>query len=53
MKGEVTGGWSNEDLNNYYSSPSIAGVIKPRRMRWTRYVTHVGERRNVYKIYDG
>jgi hypothetical protein len=34
---EVTGGWRklhNEELHNLYSSPSIIGKIKSRRMRW-------------------
>jgi hypothetical protein len=34
---EVTGGWKklhNEELHYFYSSPSIIGVIKSRRMRW-------------------
>jgi hypothetical protein len=34
---EVTGGWRklhNEELHNLYSSPSINGMIKSRRMRY-------------------
>jgi hypothetical protein len=34
---EVTRGWRklhNEELHNFYSSPSIIRVIKSRRMRW-------------------
>jgi hypothetical protein len=33
---EVTGGWRklhNEELHNLYSSPSIIGMVKSRRMR--------------------
>jgi hypothetical protein len=33
---EVTGSWRklhNEDIHNFYSSPSIIGIIKLRRMR--------------------
>jgi hypothetical protein len=39
---EVTGGWRklhNEEVNNFYSSPSIIRMIKSRRMRWTGHVT--------------
>jgi hypothetical protein len=34
--GEVTGGWRklhNEELHNFYSSPSIIRIIKSRKMR--------------------
>jgi hypothetical protein len=34
---EVTGGWRNlhrEELHDLYSSPSLIGLIKVRRMRW-------------------
>jgi hypothetical protein len=42
---EVTGGWRklhNEELHGLYSSPSIVGVIKARRMRWAGHMTHGG-----------
>jgi hypothetical protein len=44
---EVTGGWRklhNEELHNLYSSPSIIGMIKSRRMRWAGHVArmHLG-----------
>jgi hypothetical protein len=44
-KNEATGGWRklhNEELHNLYSSPNIIRMIKPRRMRCTGYVTHIG-----------
>jgi hypothetical protein len=44
---EVTGGWKslhNRELHNLYSSPSIIGMIKSRRMRWERYVARMGRR---------
>jgi hypothetical protein len=34
---KVTGSWRkllNEELNNFYCSPSIIRMIKSRRMRW-------------------
>jgi hypothetical protein len=37
MKDEVTRDWRklhNEELYNMYSSPSIIGIVKSRRMRW-------------------
>jgi hypothetical protein len=37
----VTEGWRklhNEELHNLYSSPSIIGIIKSRRMRWVGHV---------------
>jgi hypothetical protein len=47
MKGdEVTGGWRklhNEELHNLYSSASIIGMIKSRRMRWGARSTNGGE----------
>jgi hypothetical protein len=37
----VMGGWRklpNEELLNLYSSPSIIGIIKSRRMRWAGHL---------------
>jgi hypothetical protein len=44
---ELTGGWRklrNEELHNLYSSPSIIGMMKSRRMRWAGYVARMGRR---------
>jgi hypothetical protein len=49
---KVTGGWRKE-LHNLYSSPSIIRMIKSRTMRRAGHVTHMGERRNAYRIMAG
>jgi hypothetical protein len=52
----VTGGWTklhNEELHNFYSSPSIIGIIKSRRMRWAGHVARMGEKRNVHRLLVG
>ena len=53
---EVTGEWRrlhNEELNDFYSSPSIVWVISSRRMRWTGHVARMGEERGVYRVLVG
>jgi hypothetical protein len=53
---EVTGGWRklhNEELHGLYSSPSIIGVIKARRMRWAGHVARMGEVSGAYNILVG
>jgi hypothetical protein len=55
-KDGVTGGWRklhNEELHNFYSSPSIIKIIKLRRMRWAGHVARMGEKRNVYMLLVG
>jgi hypothetical protein len=50
---EVTGEWRklhNKELNNLYSSPSIARVVKSRRMRWAGHVARVRKERGVYRV---
>jgi hypothetical protein len=40
----VIGGWRklhNEELHNFYSSPSIIRMSKSRRMRWTGHVERI------------
>jgi len=51
-----TGEWRelhNEELNNLYSSPNIARVIKSRRMRWVGHVARMGETGGVYRVLVG
>jgi hypothetical protein len=53
---EVTGGWRklhNEELHNFYSSPSIIRMIKSRRMRWAGHVGRMGEKSIAYRILVG
>jgi hypothetical protein len=44
---EVTGEWRklhNEELRDFYSSPSVIRIIKPRTMRWAGHVARMGRR---------
>jgi hypothetical protein len=53
---EVTGEWRklhNEELNYFYPSPNIVGVIKSRGMRWEGNVARMSERRGVYRCLMG
>ena len=43
----------NEENNDLYTSPSIIGVIKPRRMKWPGHATRMGEKRGVHRILMG
>jgi len=43
----------NEELNDVYSSPNIARVMKSRRMGWMGHVTRKGERRGVCRVWWG
>jgi hypothetical protein len=50
-KVEVTGEWRrlhNKELYALYSS-NIIWVIKSRKLRWTRHVARMGERRGAYR----
>jgi hypothetical protein len=50
---EVTGEWRklhNEELHDWYSSPSIIRIIKSRGMKWTGHVARIGEKRNAYRL---
>jgi hypothetical protein len=53
---EVTGEWRklhNTELHDLYSSQSIIGIIKSRRMRWASHVARMGEKRNAYRLLVG
>jgi hypothetical protein len=46
-----TGGWRklhNEELHNFYPSPSIIRIIKSRRTRWAGHVARMAMKRIVY-----
>jgi hypothetical protein len=52
----VSGGWRklrNEELRDFYSSPSIIRIIKSRRMRWVGHVARMGMKRNEYRLLIG
>jgi hypothetical protein len=53
---EVTGEWRklhNKELHDLYSSPSIIGVIKSKKIRWAGHVARMGEKRNAYRLLVG
>jgi hypothetical protein len=53
---EVTGEWRklhNEELHDFYSSPSIIIIIKSRRMTLAGHVARMGEKRNAYRLLVG
>jgi hypothetical protein len=53
---EMTGEWRklhNEKLRDFYSSPSIIKIIKPRRMRWAGHAARMGEKRTADRLLVG
>jgi hypothetical protein len=49
----VIGGWRklhNEELFNFYGSPSIIRMIKPRRVRLAGHLARMGKKRNACRI---
>jgi hypothetical protein len=52
----VTEWWrklQNEQLSDFYSSPSIIIIIKWRRMRWAGHVARMREKRNACRLLVG
>jgi hypothetical protein len=50
---EVIGSWRklhNEELHNFYPSPSIIRIIKSMRIRSPWHVAHKGKKMNAYRI---
>jgi len=55
-RNEATGDWRklhNEELNDFYSSPTIFQVIKLRRMKWAGHVARMGKSRVVDRVLVG
>jgi hypothetical protein len=53
---EVTGVWRklhNEELHDLYCSPTIARVIKSRKMRLAGHISRTGEGIGVYRVLVG
>jgi hypothetical protein len=53
---EVRGEWRklhNKELNKLYSLPSIARVVKSRRMKWAGHVARMVEDRGVHRVLVG
>jgi hypothetical protein len=44
-RNETVGGWGkprNEGFHNFYSWPNIIGMMKSRRIKWTRHIAPMG-----------
>jgi hypothetical protein len=39
--------------NDLYSLPNTVRVVKLRRMRWMGHVAHMGEERDVHRVFVG
>jgi hypothetical protein len=53
---EVTSEWRklhNKELQDLYSSPSIIGIIKSRRMKCAGHVARMREKRNTCRLLLG
>jgi hypothetical protein len=45
--------FENREFHNFYSSPNVIKVIKPRRMKWAGHVARISELRSAYSILVG
>jgi hypothetical protein len=55
-KDEMTGEWRKlhkKEVNDLYSLPNIARVVKSRRMRWAKHVARMGKDRGVHRVLVG
>jgi hypothetical protein len=43
----------NEELHDFYSSPSIIKMIKTKRIRWAGQLKCMGAKRNTYRMLPG
>jgi hypothetical protein len=43
----------NEEVHNFYSSPSVIRMMKSRRIRWAGHVARMGAKRNTHMILIG
>jgi hypothetical protein len=43
----------NEELRDFYSSPSIIGIMNTRRMRWAGHAARMWKKRNAYRLLVG
>jgi hypothetical protein len=49
-RNRIAEGWGklhNEELRKFYSSPSLIGMAKPRRIKWGGHLARVGGKKNV------
>jgi hypothetical protein len=56
LEGKLAGDWRrlySEVLHNFYTSPNIIRVTKPRRIRWAEHEAGMGQMRNVDNILVG
>jgi hypothetical protein len=43
----------NEELHNVYTSSNIIRVIKSKRIKWTRNVARMGDKKNTHRVLVG